>query len=252
MNNKTIEIKTIASENENKNRSKLLEHFLNSPIPENEKISNSCLYVKRQELSKVLFLNHLYQIFIDTHGVMIEFGVRWGQNLVTLNNLRGIYEPFNFGRKLIGFDTFEGFVNTSEKDGNHDIIKDGAFSVSQNYEEYLDSLLDLHHNESPLNHIKKNFIFKGDATVEFEKYLKSHPETLVSFAYFDFDIYKPTKECLDLLLPVMTKGGIIAFDEILDPHFPGETIAYKEIFKNYNFKLKKNPFGGLQSFLIFE
>ena len=39
----------------------------------------------------------------------MEFGVRWGQNLITLNNLRGIYEPFNHSRKIIGFDTFEGF-----------------------------------------------------------------------------------------------------------------------------------------------
>jgi hypothetical protein len=189
---------------------------------------------------------------VDTHGIIIEFGVRWGQNLVTLTNLRGIYEPFNYGRKIVGFDTFEGFVNVDKLDGEHSIIKNGAFSVTENYEDFLSSLLQSHHKESPLNHIQKNFIRKGDAVIEFKKYLSEHPETIVSFAYFDFDIYQPTKECLEMLLPVMPKGAIIGFDELLDPQFPGETIAFKEVIKIRDCKLHKNPFGGIQSFIILE
>ena len=62
----------------------------------------------------------------------MEFGVRWGQNLVTLSNLRGIYEPFNYSRKIIGFDTFEGFPSVHEKDGTHQSIEKGAFNVTEN------------------------------------------------------------------------------------------------------------------------
>ena len=249
---KIIETKTIASKSEITNREGLTNLFNQSPIPENEKVTNSALFVKRQELSKILFLNHIYQKIIDTHGIIIEFGVRWGQNLVTLNNMRGIYEPYNYGRKIVGFDTFEGFVNVDELDGKHSIIKNGAFSVTKNYEVFLSELLNAHHNESPLNHIQKNSIYKGDAVVEFKKYLIAHPETIVSFAYFDFDIYQPTKECLEMLLPVMPKGTIIGFDELLDPQFPGETIAFKEIIKIRSCKLFKNPFGGIQSYIILE
>jgi len=249
---KKIKVKTIASQQEIANRQSLNDLYKRSPIPENEKVANSALFVKRQELSKILFLNHIYQKIIDTHGIIIEFGVRWGQNLVTLNNLRGIYEPFNYSRKIIGFDTFAGFINVNEMDGSHSIIKNGAFSVTENYETYLSEILTAHHNESPLNHIRKNFIFKGDAVKEFKKYLSDHPETIVSFAYFDFDIYQPTKKCLELLLAVMPKGAIIGFDELLDPHFPGETIAFKEIINIRNCKLYKNPFGGIQSYIILE
>ncbi len=249
---KKIETKTIASEEEIVNRVGLTNLFRNSPLPDNEKVANSALFVKRQELSKILFFNHVYQRILDSHGIIIEFGVRWGQNLVTLSNLRGIYEPYNYGRKLVGFDTFEGFVNVDRLDGKHSIIKNGAFSVTKNYETYLSQLLDAHHNESPLNHIQKNFIYKGDAVIELKKYLKAHPETIVSFAYFDFDIYKTTRDCLELLLPLMPKGSIIGFDELLDPQFPGETIAFKEIFKLRNCKLFKNPFGGIQSYIVLE
>ncbi|MES2837154.1 MAG: crotonobetainyl-CoA--carnitine CoA-transferase [Bacteroidota bacterium] len=251
MSNK-IEVKTIASNEEISNRENLLELYKNSPIPENEKVSNSALFLKRQELSKILFLNHVYQHIVQTHGVIIEFGVRWGQNLVTLSNLRGIYEPYNYGRKIIGFDTFEGFVNVDKRDGNHSIIKNGAFSVSKNYEDFLTDVLASHHKESPLNHIQKNFIVKGDAVVQLKKYLKEHPETIIAFAYFDFDIYQPTKECLELILPIMPKGAVIGFDELIDPQFPGETIAFKEVMKLRDCKLYKNPFGGIQSYIILE
>jgi hypothetical protein len=247
-----IEVKTIASEKEVSNRNDLQKLYEQNPLPKSEKITNSGLFVKRQELSKTLFLNHIYQIIVNTHGVIIEFGVRWGQNLVTLNNLRGIYEPYNYGRKIIGFDTFEGFLNTDKKDGNHAIIKDGAFGVTKNYEDYLTQLLETHHNECALNHIQKNSVIKGDAVVELRKYLKKHPETIISFVYFDFDIYQPTKECLQLVLPLMPKGSVIGFDEVLDPHFPGETIALKEIMNIRECKLYKNPFGGIQSYIILE
>jgi len=226
--------------------------YVSSPIPENERVSNSALFLKRQELSKILFLNHIYEKFIDVPGVIMEFGVRWGQNLVTLSNIRGVYEPYNYGRRIIGFDTFEGFMNVDDKDGSHPIIKNGAFSVTEGYESYLESILDCHQNESPLNHLKKFEIQKGDAVIQLKCYINHHPETIIAFAYFDFDIYEPTKECLKLVLPLMPKGAIIGFDELLDPQFPGETIAVKEIMKIRECRLFKNPFGGLQTYLILD
>lgn len=249
---KKIEIKTIASNEEISNREKLLNLFLNSPLPDNEKLFNTGLFLKRQELSKVLFLNILYQELLKVQGVIIEFGVRWGQNLVTLTNLRGVYEPYNYGRKIIGFDTFEGFKNVSKQDGGHKIIHDGAFSVTDDYQNYLERLLNVHEKESPLNHLKKSTIIKGDAIGKLKEYLKNNPETLIAFAYFDFDIYKPTKECLQLILPHMPKGAILVFDELLDPQFPGETVALKEVLDVTKYKIHRNPFGGLQSYIILD
>jgi len=53
-----------------------------------------------------------------------------------------------------------------------------------------------------------------------------------------------------MLLKVMPKGSIIGFDELVDPQFPGETIAFKEVLNIREHKLYKNPFGGIQSFII--
>lgn len=246
-----IEIKSIASLAELENRKRLNTLFNNCPIPENERLVNSGLFVKRQDLTKQLFFNDLYSKIVNVHGVIMEFGVRWGQNLVTLNNLRGIHEPFNYSRKIIGFDTFSGFASINEKDGNHEIIKQGAFSVTEGYEKYLEDVLEYHEKECPVSHIKKNKLVKGDAVEMLEKYLKEHPETIIAFAYFDFDVYEPTKKCLELIKPHLTKGAIIGFDELNDPQFPGETLALKESLGLNSVAIRRSKYSGIQSYFEF-
>lgn len=246
----SIETKSIASIEEQKRRSDFFNNYINNPIPQNEQLNNIGLFTKRQELTKTLFFADLYRKFLPVHGVIMEFGVRWGQNLVTLTNLRGMLEPYNYSRKIIGFDTFAGFPSVHENDGDHSIIKKGAFSVTDGYENYLSNVLNYHEMESPLSHIKKHELVKGDATVELETYLKKHPETIVAFAYFDFDIYEPTKKCLELLKPFLTKGSIIGFDELLDPQFPGETVALRESLGLQNLAIQRMHYGGIQSYTI--
>ena len=248
----SIEIKTISSQDELSNRNKLIDLFNRCPIPNTERLTNSGLFIKRQDLTKQLFFNDLYTKFKDVHGVIMEFGVRWGQNLVTLNNLRGIHEPYNHSRKIIGFDTFEGFANIDEKDGNHEIIKEGGFSVTKGYEYYLDEVLQYHEKECPLSHIKKNTLVKGDASLKLKEYLDQHPETIIAFAYFDFDVYEPTKQCLELIKPYITKGTIIGFDELNDPQFPGETVALREVLGLENIAVKRSPYSGIQSYIVVE
>jgi hypothetical protein len=247
-----IEVKSIASASEVANRKQLYDLYDNCPIPSAEKLNNIALFQKRQELTKQLFFNEVYREVVKVHGVIMEFGVRWGQNLVTLSNLRGIYEPFNHSRKIIGFDTFGGFPSVHKKDGDHKIIKKGAFGVTDGYDKYLGNVLGCHETESPLSHIQKNFLIKGDATVELKKYLEKNPQTIIAFAYFDFDIYEPTKKCLELIRPYLTRGSILGFDELADPQFPGETVAVREVLGLSNVRIQRNKFSGIQSYLIIE
>jgi hypothetical protein len=248
-----IKIKTLSSEKEQQGRARAAQAFRNCPIPDNEVVSNAGLFLKRQELTKHLFFADLYQNHIlNVHGVMMEFGVRWGQNLVTLSNLRGIFEPFNHNRKLIGFDTFEGFPVLSQKDGGHEIIASGSLSVTKGYEDYLSDLLNFHEGESPLSHISKTSLRKGNAIVELEKYLHEHPETIIAFAWFDMTLYEPTKKCLELIKPFVTKGSVIGFDELNDKEFPGETVAVREVFGLSNVRIERSSFSGAQSYVIIE
>ncbi|MCA9460000.1 MAG: crotonobetainyl-CoA--carnitine CoA-transferase [Nanoarchaeota archaeon] len=221
----------------------------NNPIPDNELLNNSSVFLRRQQLSRLLFLNEVYKKIVNVHGNIFEFGVRWGQNLSTLISLRGIYEPFNYTRKIVGFDTFSGFPSINEKDGEAETVKVGALSVTENYEDYLENILKFHESENPISHIKKFEIVKGDVTHTLDNYLNSHPETIIAFAYFDFDIYEPTKFCLERIKKYLCKGSIIGFDELNHPEWPGETIAFKEILGLSNYRIERLPYSPTTSFI---
>jgi hypothetical protein len=182
----------------------------------------------------------------------MEFGVRWGQNLALFESLRGIYEPYNYTRKVIGFDTFAGFEGTSGKDGDSEIIEEGAYSVTQGYEEYLSRLLEFHEKESPISHIKKYELVKGDAGRTIKQYLDNNKETIISLAYFNMDIYRPTLECLEAIKPRLTKGSLVGFDELNCPHFPGETLALDKAFGIGRYRLVRHPHNPYPAYLVIE
>ena len=137
MKKKHVGIKTYDSDEERLIRKKFVEYLKKCPIPNDQLLSNLGLFLDSKNLSRILFINHLYQQIIDIQGIIIEFGIKWGQNLALFSALRGIYEPFNRHRKIIGFDTFAGFPGISEKDGSSDIMEVSNLSVTENYVEYL-------------------------------------------------------------------------------------------------------------------
>jgi hypothetical protein len=137
-----------------KNRTELFKLFKDCPIPEQDILRNLALYLLPVDFKRIMFLNEIYQKILDVQGIIIEFGVLWGHNLTLYQTFRGIYEPFNQHRKIVGFDTFEGFPATHEKDGTNDIAKIGSYSVTKNYEEYLQKLLSLKDKENPNNNFK--------------------------------------------------------------------------------------------------
>lgn len=245
---KKINIVSGANKTEKNNRAEFLELFSNSPISNEEVIQNMGLFINRMNLSRLLFMHELYLKIIEVHGIIIEFGVRWGQNLALNTNFRGIYEPFNYNRKIVGFDTFQGFPSIDDKDGP--LVLVGDYDVTDNYELFLNKILDYHESESPISHKKKYELIKGDATETFNEYLERHPETIVALAYFDFDIYQPTRSCLELLMERVTKGTVIAFDELNCPEFPGETLAVMETIGLSKYAIKRSHLNPLISYIV--
>jgi hypothetical protein len=233
-------------------RESFLALFKNCPIPDNELLLNLPLFIKRQDLSAMLFMNDLYTRIIGTHGIVMEFGVRWGKNLALFESLRGIYEPYNHNRKIVGFDTFHGFASIHQKDGHADIISEHSFSVTNDYKTYLEKIMDYHEQESPISHMKKYELIQGDSTVEIKKYLESNPETIIALAYFDFDIYQPTRTCLEAIQQHLTKGSIVGFDQLNTHVYPGETLALREVLGLDKYRIKHSPFSPTQSWIEIE
>lgn len=248
----TTGVKSYSSPEENAVRRGFMEHFKKCPIPDDQVLENLGLFLNSKTLARILFMHHLYQQIIDVQGIVIDFGTRWGQNMALFAAMRGIYEPFNRHRKIVGFDTFEGFPSISEKDGSSNMMQVGSISVTENYVEYLTKVMEYQESDNPLSHIKKFEIRVGDAIVEIDRYLEEYPETIVALAYFDFDLYQPTKECLEAIRPRLVKGSLLAFDELNDHDSPGETLALTETFGLNNVRLKRYPYASRVSYFVLE
>lgn len=240
------------SEFEDRIRDEFVDVFLHTPIPKDELLDNLGLFMRRQTWARLLFLDEIYKKALDVHGIAVEFGVRWGQNLAFLSCLRGMYEPVNYTRKIVGFDTFAGFPDIHANDGGHETVKKGAYSVPGGYEDTLASILRYHENESPLSHITKFELVKGDVTKTLDEYLNRHPETIISLAYFDLDLYEPTKYCLERIRPHLTKGSVLGFDELNAEGAPGETIALREVLGLENCRIRRVPYTTTQSYLVYD
>ena len=246
------EIKAYNSGHETKIRQEIVELFKNCPIPDDQILSNLGLFLNSKNLSRILFMDHVFKQIVNVPGAVFEFGTRWGQNTALFSALRGIYDPFNRHRKIVGFDTFTGFPQISVEDGNSEMMLKGNLTLSKDYFEYLTKIMEYHEQENPLSHIKKYELIKGDANLEIVKYFKKNPETIVALAFFDFDIYKPTKTCLQTIKPHLVKGSILGFDELNDPDSPGETLALNEIFGLNNIRLKIHKFTSRTSYFVVE
>ena len=240
------------SEEENETRANLVRLFRDSPIPEDQILTNLGLYLNSKNLSRILFMDFLYRQAIDVQGVVMDFGTRWGQNMALFTAFRGMYEPYNRHKKIIGFDTFKGFPRVSGVDGDSEMIHDGNVSVTDDYLDHLDQVLQCQEKDNPLGHIKKYDFVIGDACQGVHDYLKQCPETIVALAYFDFDLYEPTKACLEAIRPRLVKGSVLGFDELNDPDSPGETAALMEVFGLNNVSLKRYRWASRVSYFVVE
>ncbi len=239
-----------STEEELTGKTSLAQRLRTTDIPNNELLDNIGLFMTRQTLSRINFLQMLYKKIVPVHGVIMEFGVRWGQNLSLFHSLRGIHEPYNYNRRIIGFDTFTGFPSVHDCDSES--LSEGDYAVSDGWQDELEKILNYHNNNSPISHKKKHELVQGDATHELPAYLNRNPQTIIALAYFDFDIYEPTKVCLEAILPYLTRGSIIAFDELNVPEFPGETVALREVLGSSKYAIRRDSSAPLTSYIVVE
>jgi hypothetical protein len=211
-------------------------------------------YVSRQSITKLLARYEIFKQQLEVNGSIVEMGVHRGSSLMSWAHFSAILEPVNYLRKVIGFDTFEGFPSLSEKDakGNSEYLEVGGFAVEENMAQDLERAIELFDGTRYLNHIPKVELVKGDIAKTLPDFLEKNPHLVVSLLHLDADLYEPTKIALELLVPRMPKGAIIAFDELNMQLFPGETLATMETLGLPNLRLRRFPFATSLSYAVIE
>jgi len=207
------------------------EYLLKSKSPIQYKIQNFPKYLKRQTLSKILVRYELFKKQLKVKGSIIECGVHEGFGIMSWGHFSSILEPYNYHRKIIGFDTFKGFPDISKKDKKTGYSKKGAFKEKYNTYEDLKLAIKNFDSDRFLNKKEKIELVKGDANVTIPRFIKKNKHLVISLLWLDFDIYKPTKTALNFFIPKMAKGSLVVFDELNNPMWPGETTAFFELNK---------------------
>jgi 3-O-methyltransferase len=223
-------------------RERLTRLLTETPIPPVYLIDNLPLYLRRHQLADLLSMDALYQMLPGLPGVIMEFGVLHGRHLATLTALRSLYEPYNSYRRIIGFDTFTGFPDLNNIDRVSPSADIGRFAVPDGEVDHLREVLAAHEAAEPVSHVQRTFVIQGDVRETVPRYLRDNPETIIGLAFFDLDLYEPTRELLRAIRPHVVKGSILAFDELGHPRWPGVTAAVRETLGLAQITLRQLPF----------
>lgn len=209
-------------------------------------------FATRQALAKYLVRYEIFKRILNVHGSIVECGVFHGAGLLTFAKLSAVLEPANHTRRIIGFDTFQGFIGVHEIDrkGTGSLVKAGKLAGSR--VEELRRAVALFDLNRPLNHIPKVELVKGDIRKTAQRYVNDHPHLVVSMLYLDLDLYEPTKAALEAFRPRMPKGAVIVFDELNAEIFPGETAAVQEILGLTGIRIERFTFDSYVSFCVLE
>ena len=219
------------------------ELFANAPGSNIHKLDTFARFVRRQKISKFMAHYEIYKQVLDVSGSIVEVGVHAAQSLFTFGHISAILEPYNYTRRIIGFDTFSGFSDFSESDispSSSQNIKLGGFSYDD-ISSIERSIVAFDENR-PLGHIPKIRLIKGkieDTSVDF---LKNNPHLIVSLLHLDVDLYEPTLHSINAFMPRMPRGAVIIFDEVNQEGYPGETMALLQSGLLSEFKLSRFAF----------
>jgi hypothetical protein len=188
------------------------------------KLENFPKYVRRKTVTRFLALYELFKLALPVKGSIVECGVFEGFGLMSWAKFSSVLEPVNLTRRIYGFDTFGGFPAVSPQDQNALVSPQQGGLASNSFDE-LSELIREYDADRFLGHIDKVHLIKGDATQTIPEFVQSHPHLVVSLLFLDFDLYEPTRAAIEHFVPRMPKGAIIAFDELDNPIWPGETVA---------------------------
>ena len=223
--------------------------FAESSLSLLDKLDAFPRFATKRSIARFLAKTELFRRVLDVNGSVVECGVFNGAGLFTWAHMSNIYEPSNHSRKIIGFDTFEGFPAVDRGRDNTGVLESQPGDLRGSPLEQLELSVEKCRSERHLSHIDNIFLVQGDFMQTARAYLDRNRHLLVSLLYLDFDLYEPTRHALELFLPRMPKGAIVAFDELNCDSFPGETLAFLESIDIRTARLERSPIDPWISFL---
>lgn len=214
------------------------------PATPDEKERSLGLFLRGSLMARIFAIRELYEKIVMFPGLVVDLGTWRGQTAVVCENLRAIFEPMHLNRRIVCFDTFEGYKGFSQLDKATTLHKDGTYSVGSDYSDYLSNLLVIHEKNNAMGHNNgKHKVIKGDCRKTLPKFFKENSNEVVAIAFFDVNSYEPTLESFKTLYNRLVPGGIIAFWQLTRDVIPAEGMVYAEnILNKYGHTIHRSQF----------
>jgi hypothetical protein len=215
------------------------------------KLENFPKYVRRQHLKRFLALYEIFKLAMPVKGSVVECGVFRGFGVMSWAKLSAMLEPENLTRRIYGFDSFQGFPSTSGADDNPIARPEPGALCADSYEE-LQKLIVEYDRDRFLGHVPKVHLIKGDVVETIPAFVDEHSHLVVSLLFMDLDLFEPTKVALEHFVPRMPRGAVLAFDELDNPMWPGETLALLSTLGIRNLRLQRLEWDPYISYAVLE
>lgn len=203
---------TLSNQESLKARAQLFELLKTYPGTDEETERSLGLFLRASLLSRLFGVREIYEQIVSLPGIVLDIGTWRGQTAVLCENLRAIFEPLNFNRRIVCFDTFEGYRGFSDKDSPTEHHGEGTYNVGKEYADYLEHLLTIHEKNNAMGHNHgKHKVVAGDVRKTLPAFFVENPYEVVALAFLDLNAYQPTEEAFAHVFKRLVPGGIIAF-----------------------------------------
>ena len=236
------------------NRKLIFEILNRIEFTDDEKQRLLPMFLSSSKLARIFAIYEVYEQIIDIPGSILDLGTWRGETMIICENLRAILEPFNKQRRVIGFDTFQGYEGFQQNETNSKYHKNGTYDTGKDYETILKNLIEYHQGSNVMGHLKIHKVIKGDVRKTLPQFFKSHQNEIVSLAFFDLNNYEPTEIAFKSIYEKLIKGGILVFWQLTRDKevVSAEGKFFNDFIRNLPFKIKKSKFYPSLSYIIKE
>lgn len=187
--------------------------------------------------TKMLARYELFKLIADKPGDIVEGGVLKGAGLLYWAKLIQIFNPQS-RRKVIGFDTFEGYPEDGAKGHDRKTAKDfKQIQIQDGQDVAMETIRETAKQQGLEHRIE---LVKGKAEESIPSYIQANPGFRAALIDLDFVLYEPTLVALVHLYPCVVSGGVVALDEYAVAS-AGETEAVDEFLAGKQMKLLAFP-----------
>lgn len=169
---------------------------------------------------------------LEGDGLLLDLGVwiGWSSRLLAEKS----------GRRVYGFDTFEGLVEDWQID-DQKLVKAGALSISEPFAQRLIEDTGVTIDDGIPAALGRDVEFvKGSTYDTLAPFLDAHPGPIRLF-HMDLDTYESCLHALETCKERFVAGSILVFDEYLVTN--GEMRAFYEFQQKYGFEFRYRAWG---------